>query len=90
MYREFGKEQSPEWIYRWFRGWAANYVQAVPIHASQELVQQQGGDIRIRLHLIPTLIWKIRFASLAIFAGIKLVGSATSRKYFSLIVNIFP
>lgn len=54
MYREFGKEQSPEWIYRWFRGWAASYVQAVPIHASQELVQQQGGDIRIRLHLIPT------------------------------------
>ena len=54
MYREFGQEQSPEWIYRWFRGWAASYVQAVPIHSSQELVQQQGGDIRIRLHLIPT------------------------------------
>ena len=54
MYREFGVEQQPEWIYRWFRGWAASYVQAVPIHPTQEIVQQEGGDIRIRLQLIRT------------------------------------
>ena len=54
MYRDYGKESKPEWIYRWFKGWAASFVLAVPIHSSQEVVQQNGGDVRIRWELIPT------------------------------------
>jgi hypothetical protein len=54
MYREFGKDVKPEYVYRWFRGWAASQVQAVPIHASQEIVQKSGGEIRIRLFVYDT------------------------------------
>ena len=53
MYRGDSSEQ-PQWIYRWFRGWAASLVQAVPLHHSQEIVESRGGDIRIRLTVIPT------------------------------------
>ena len=54
MYREFGKHAQPVFIYRWFRGWAASQVQAVPIHPSQEIVQKTGGEIRIRLFVYNT------------------------------------
>jgi len=54
MYREFGKDVKPVYVYRWFRGWAASQVQAVPIHASQEIVQKSGGEIRIRLFVYDT------------------------------------
>ncbi len=54
MYREFGKHAQPEYIHRWFRGWAASQVQAVPIHPSQEIVQKTGGEIRIRLYVYNT------------------------------------
>ena len=54
MYREFGKEAQPITVYRWFTGWAASQVQAVPIHPSQQIVQKSGGDIRIQLHVYNT------------------------------------
>ncbi len=54
MYREFGKHAQPEYIHRWFRGWAASQVQTVPIHPSQEIVQKSGGEIRIRLYVYNT------------------------------------
>ena len=54
MYREFGKEAEPIAVYRWFTGWAASQVQAVPIHPSQQIVQKTGGDIRIQLHVYNT------------------------------------
>lgn len=54
MYREFGKSVEPQYIYRWFGGWAASQVQAVPLHHSQEIVQRDGGNIRIRLYVYPT------------------------------------
>jgi hypothetical protein len=54
MYLEFGKDVKPVCVYRWFRGWAASQVQAVPIHASQEIVQKSGGEIRIRLFVYDT------------------------------------
>jgi hypothetical protein len=54
MYREFGRSAKPVYVYRWFRGWAASQVQAVPIHASQEIVQKSGGEIRIRLFIYDT------------------------------------
>ena len=54
MYREFGKEAQPIAVYRWFTGWAASQVQAVPIHPSQQIVQKTGGDIRIQLLVFNT------------------------------------
>ena len=54
MYREFGKEAQPITVYRWFTGWAASQVQAVPIHPSQQIVQKSGGDIRIQLFVYNT------------------------------------
>jgi hypothetical protein len=54
MYREFGRSVKPVYVYRWFRGWAASQVQAVPIHPSQEIVQKSGGEIRIRMFVYDT------------------------------------
>lgn len=54
MYREFGKSVEPKFVYRWFRGWAASQVQAVPLHHTQEIVQREGGNIRIRLFVFNT------------------------------------
>jgi hypothetical protein len=54
MYRAFGGSAKPVYVYRWFRGWAASQVQAVPIHASQEIVQKSGGEIRIRMFVYDT------------------------------------
>ena len=54
MYREFGRSAKPVYVNRWFRGWAASQVQAVPIHASQEIVQKSGGEIRIRMFVYDT------------------------------------
>ena len=54
MYRGFGVKQEAEWVFRWFTGWAASYVLAVPIHSSQEIVQRNGGDIRIRINVVKT------------------------------------
>lgn len=53
MYRG-NLDEKPRWVYRWFKGWAASIVQAVPLHPSQEIVENRGGDIRIRLTLVPT------------------------------------
>lgn len=53
MYRG-NLDEKPRWVYRWFKGWAASIVQAVPLHPSQEIVDNRGGDIRIRLTLVPT------------------------------------
>ncbi len=54
MYRAFGRSAKPVYVYRWFRGWAASQVQAVPIHPSQEIVQKSGGEIRIRMFVYDT------------------------------------
>jgi hypothetical protein len=54
MYRAFGGSAKPVYVYRWFRGWAASQVQAVPIHPSQEIVQKSGGEIRIRMFVYDT------------------------------------
>lgn len=54
MYREFGKDAKPVYIYRWFRGWAASQVQAVPLHPTQKIIQKSGGDIRIQLYVYDT------------------------------------
>lgn len=54
MYRGYGDHSEPQYVYRWFKGWAASFVQAVPLHSSQEIVQQNGGEIRIRIFVVPT------------------------------------
>jgi predicted DNA-binding transcriptional regulator YafY len=54
MYRGYGDQSEPQYVYRWFKGWAASFVQAVPLHSSQEIVQQNGGEIRIRIYVVPT------------------------------------
>ena len=54
IYREFGKSVKPVKVYRWFTGWAASQVQAVPIHPSQQIVQKLGGDIRVQLTVYDT------------------------------------
>ena len=41
---------------RWFKGWAASYVRAVPIHPSQVIVQEtEDGSIRVRLSVYQTV-----------------------------------
>jgi hypothetical protein len=43
---------SPVYVYRWFKEWAASYVEAVPLHWTQEIVQRsQHGAIRVRLNV---------------------------------------
>jgi predicted DNA-binding transcriptional regulator YafY len=68
MYRG-STEEKPVWIYRWFTGWAASFVQAVPLHSSQEIIETRGGDIRIRLTLVPTQILKIPSENSGSFRG---------------------
>jgi len=41
----------PELVYRWFKDWAASFIEAVPIHPSQKIVQRHNGAIRIQLNV---------------------------------------
>jgi hypothetical protein len=55
IYRDYENQQIPNIVYRWFRGWAASQVVAVPLHHSQQVVQTlSNGDIRIRLEVFKT------------------------------------
>lgn len=56
VFRDFSREEPPQNIYRWFKGWAASYVRAVPIHPSQVIVQEmEDGSIRVRLSVYQTV-----------------------------------
>lgn len=54
IYRNYLVDQTPSVIYRWFTGWAASSVEAVPLHKSQKVVQRDGIKIRIRLEVYDT------------------------------------
>ena len=54
IYRNYLVDQVPLIIYRWFKGWAASHVEAVPLHRSQKVVQRDGVNIRIRLEVYDT------------------------------------
>ena len=55
VYRDYPNQQEPEIIYRWFKGWAASQVAAVPLHKSQRIVQStDDGHIRIQLTVFRT------------------------------------
>ena len=54
IYRNYLVDKSPSIIYRWFKGWAASRVEAVPLHKSQKVVQRDGVNIRIRLEVYDT------------------------------------
>lgn len=56
MFCDFTTNEKPGHIYRWFKGWAASFVRAVPIHHSQEIIDERpDGSIRIRLHVYDTV-----------------------------------
>ena len=55
IYRNYLVDQTPSIIYRWFKGWAASHVEAVPLHKSQQVVQRDGVNIRIRLEVYDTM-----------------------------------
>lgn len=44
-------DKEPSLVYRWFKGWAASLIEAVPIHSSQKIVQRHNGAIRIQLNV---------------------------------------
>ena len=54
IYRNYLVDQVPLIIYRWFKGWAASHVEAVPLHRSQKVVQRDGVNILIRLEVYDT------------------------------------
>ena len=54
IYRNYLFDKTPSVIYRWFKGWAASSVEAVPLHKSQKVVQRDGVNIRIRLEVYDT------------------------------------
>ncbi len=54
IYRNYLVDKKPSIIYRWFKGWAASSVEAVPLHKSQKVVQRDGIKIRIRLEVYDT------------------------------------
>jgi hypothetical protein len=54
IYRNYLVDKNPSVIYRWFKGWAASSVEAVPLHKSQKVVQRDGVNIRIRLEVYDT------------------------------------
>jgi len=54
IYRNYLVDKTPAIIYRWFTGWAASSVEAVPLHKSQKVVQRDGVNIRIRLEVYDT------------------------------------
>ena len=54
IYRNYLVDKNPSVIYRWFKGWAASSVEAVPLHKSQKVVQRDGIKIRIRLEVYDT------------------------------------
>jgi hypothetical protein len=54
IYRNYLVDKDPLIIYRWFKGWAASHVEAVPLHKSQKVVQRDGVYIRIRLEVYDT------------------------------------
>ncbi len=54
IYRNYLVDKTPAIIYRWFKGWAASSVEAVPLHKSQKVVQRDGVNIRIRLEVYDT------------------------------------
>jgi hypothetical protein len=54
IYRNYLVDKTPSIIYRWFKGWAASRVEAVPLHKSQKVVQRDGVNIRIRLEVFDT------------------------------------
>lgn len=44
-------DKEPSLVYRWFKGWPASLIEAVPIHSSQQIVQRHNGAIRIQLNV---------------------------------------
>jgi predicted DNA-binding transcriptional regulator YafY len=54
VYRDYTVNKTPSRIYRWFRGWAASHVEAVPLHKSQQIVQRNGVEIRVLLEVYDT------------------------------------
>jgi hypothetical protein len=54
VYRNYSVDLEPKSVYRWFRGWAASHVEAVPLHKSQEIVQRNGTEIRVRWKVYET------------------------------------
>ena len=54
IYRNYLVDKDPLIIYRWFKGWAASHVEAVPLHRSQKVVQRDGVNIRIRMEVYDT------------------------------------
>lgn len=54
VYRDYTQHKEPTLIYRWFRGWAASYIEAVPLHWTQQIIQRKGIDIRVKLNVYDT------------------------------------
>ena len=49
--RNWYVDKEPLLVYRWFKGWPASLIEAVPIHSSQQIVQRHNGAIRIQLNV---------------------------------------
>ncbi|MFN5890976.1 MAG: WYL domain-containing protein [Bacteroidota bacterium] len=54
VYRNFAVDKKPKNVLRWFRGWAASHVEAVPLHKSQEIVKRKGTEILVRWRVYET------------------------------------
>ncbi len=53
--RDYTIDRQPKLIYRWFKGWAASYVLALPLHKSQKVVEQTDeGHVKISLLVYDT------------------------------------
>jgi predicted DNA-binding transcriptional regulator YafY len=49
--RNWYVDKEPSLVYRWFKGWPASLIEAVPIHSSQKIIQRHNGAIRIQLNV---------------------------------------
>ncbi len=54
VYRNYAIDKKPKNVLRWFRGWAASHVEAVPLHKSQEIVKRKGTEILVRWRVYET------------------------------------
>jgi hypothetical protein len=48
------KTTKPILIKRWFKGWAASYVDAVPLHHTQRILEKKGDQILVSLKVYNT------------------------------------
>lgn len=55
VYRDFSIHTEPKSVYRWFKGWAASHIEAVPLHKSQEILQRRDNEIRVRWKIFETV-----------------------------------